>query len=483
LITVSSIALGTIPLFVLVVYWVAVIVMMIAMDRDPSITIAWILVLCLIPGLGLVLYYFTGRNWSEISKKSKWHKARQSIRIPYMSGIYEKYKEQAQEFLDSEHSVQQEHLVRTIWNQTGTPPLPARDVEYWTAGADYFPVLLDDLRNAKKYIHMQYFTWEDDELARSIADVLIERLKCGVEVRILNDFFGSITYSKKDLKRVRAAGGTVLSDVTALNKINYRNHRKITVVDGVIAHTGGFNIGQEYIDGGDRYEMWRDTGLRFKGPAVLKMQDLFAQRWFEVEHQSLWVEEFFPVDKVGQGDTLLQVAAQGVEDVWHSATSSYEVAISRANEYVWLQSPYYVPTPDLEEALINAAFAGIDVRLMITGHPDKKIAWDAAFTYFKPLIESGVKVYLYEAGFLHAKAIVTDDLAVAIGTMNLDTRSLLLHKELVVWMYDRELATSYKEVFLNDLLSCRRITIDELNAIKPLRRFRNSAYRLTSRLL
>ncbi|MCL2818418.1 MAG: cardiolipin synthase [Actinomycetia bacterium] len=479
--TLSSYGWVILPL--LVIYWIAAILALIATDREPSVTIAWILVVCLLPGIGWFLYYFTGRNWEAITKKSKWHKARQSIRLPFMEQIWERYQGQASAFVAANPNQQVDHLVRTMTDQTGIPPMPARDVDVYYDGQTYFPHLLEDLRAAQKFIHMQYFIWEDDELPDQVADILVERIKAGVEVRILNDFIGNLTYTKRGLKRVADAGGTVLSDLTALKQVNYRNHRKITVVDGLVAHTGGINIGQEYIDGGHKYHSWRDTGMRFRGPAVLLMQDLFAQRWFEVDHESLWVSKYFPLDQVGEGEVLVQVAAQGVEDIWDVAADSYRVAISRANEYAWIQSPYYVPTETMNDALIMAAFSGVDVRLMITGVPDKKIAWDAAFTYFKPLIEAGVKVYLYEPGFFHAKMLVTDDVATCVGTMNLDFRSLELHKELMVWIYDRALTLLNKQAFLDDQTQCRRVTLAELEEVDPVKRFKNSAYRLFSRLL
>ena len=468
---------------VLIIYWVLVIGALIAMDREPTVTIAWILVICLLPGIGLVLYYFTGRNWRAITQKSKWHKARQSIRLPFMERLFAHFEALSRAFFDANPHPLIEHLVTSMWRQTKVPPLPARDVEVFFDGATYFPRLLADLAAAQHSIHMQYFIWEDDELCDRIAEILIERIEAGVEVRILNDFFGSYHYSKRGLHRIRAAGATVLSDITALRQANYRNHRKITVIDGVLAHTGGINIGQEYIDGGSKYATWRDTGIRFRGPAVLQLQDLFCQRWFEVDHESLWVPQYFPIDAIGGGDAFVQVAAQGVEDLWQVASDSYRTAITRANEYIWLQSPYYVPTDTLHDALIAAAFAGVDVRLMITGVPDKKIAWDTAFTYFTPLLEAGVKIYLYEAGFFHAKMLVTDDVACAVGTMNLDYRSLELHKELLIWLYDRELTRVCKQAFINDQAQCRKVALTDLADIGLMQRFKNSAYRLFSRLL
>lgn len=473
----------TILYAITVLYWIAVIIALVAEDREPSTTLAWILILCALPYVGLVLYYFLGRDWANITAKSKWLRARESIRVPFMEKIWELNAPEVKEFYaENGLSVSQE-VAHSIWAQTKVAPMLARDIEIWASGEEYFPHLLDDLRSAQKTINMQYFIWEEDELTDKIVSILMERLAVGVEVRILNDFFGNITYSKKGLKRLKDAGAQVLSDVTAIKQANYRNHRKISIIDGVLAHTGGVNIGQEYIDGGKRYAAWRDTGMRLSGPAVFALQDLFCQRWFEVDGSSLYVEKFFPVKEVGSGNVLTQVAAHGVEDYWRSSARAYEIAISSADEYVMVQSPYFVPTDGMEEALINAALAGVDVRLMITGVPDKKIAWYAAFSYFERLLRAGAHVYLYDAGFFHAKSITVDDECCAVGTMNLDVRSLELHKELMFWMYDAEIAKENRAIFEADMKECHEVTLGEFEKISFIHRFRNSAARLASKLL
>lgn len=478
-----AVNIQTILYAVTVLYWIAVIIALVAEDRDPSTTLAWILILCALPYVGLVLYYFLGRDWAGITAKSKWLRARESIRRPFMQKIWEINAPEVEDFYAKKGLSVSHEIAHSIWAQTKVAPLVARDIEIFPKGEDYFPRLLEDLRSAKETINMQYFIWEEDELTDKIVNILMDRLDAGVEIRILNDFIGNITYSKKGLKKLKSAGAQVLSDATAIKQANYRNHRKITIIDGVLAHTGGVNIGQEYIDGGKRYKSWRDTGMRLRGPAVFALQDLFCQRWFEVDGSSLYSEKFFPVKKVGTGSVLTQVAAHGVEDYWRSSARAYEVAISSADEYVMVQSPYFVPTDGMEEALINAALAGVNVQLMITGVPDKKIAWYAAFSYFERLLRAGAHVYLYDAGFFHAKSIVVDDECCAIGTMNLDIRSLELHKELMLWMYDANLAKQNRAVFEADMKECHEVTLSEFEDISFIYKFRNSAARLASKLL
>jgi cardiolipin synthase len=254
----------------------------------------------------------------------------------------------------------------------------------------------------------------------------MERLKAGVEVRILNDFLGNIQYKKDQLRALRDAGAKWSSDQAQIGKLNYRNHRKITIIDGVIGHSGGVNIGQEYIDGGSKYPTWRDTGVRLTGPAVLRLQELFSERWFEVEKESLFADKYFPEWQGDPGSIMTQVVAHGVEDLWHSSARAYEIAIAQADKRVLIQSPYYVPTESMQEMLVNTALSGIEVHFMMTGWPDKKIAFNAAKTFWKPLLEAGAHVYLYDKGFFHAKSMVVDGQATAVGTMNMDTRDLVL---------------------------------------------------------
>jgi len=464
-------------------YWIAVVLVLIAENREPTTTLAWILILCLLPGFGLVLYFFLGRDWEHITRKSKWLRAREGIRRPFMKSIWEIDASETASAIEEIGSTMSKEVQNSIFNQVGVPPLFARDVEIFSHGTAYFPALLEDLSKAKDTVNMMYFIWMEDELTDKIVDILLDRLKNGVEVRILNDFFGCLTYKKRGLNRLRKAGAQVHQDVTAIAKANYRNHRKITVIDGVLAHTGGFNIGQEYVDGGKKYDYFRDTGIRFRGPCVLELQDLFAQRWFDGVGEPIYSERFFPVDFVGAGDVPAQVVAHGVEDYWHAVARSYEVAISTANTSVLVQSPYYVPTDAIETALINAALAGVKVELMITGVPDKKIAWYAAFSYFEKLLHSGARVFLYEKGFFHPKTIVVDGEACSIGTMNLDVRSLDLHKELSVWFYDRGISAQYERIFADDKKECREITIEDIEEMRFFETFRNSAARLGSKLL
>jgi cardiolipin synthase len=477
------VAILTIALYV---YWIAVIVIIISQNREPTKTLAWILVLMLLPGIGLLFYIFLGRDWKTITPTRKWYKAAAKLQGPFMEDFYARYETFAKKTVAEYEGTVGERVMRAIAKENfGALPLPSDGLDIYPSGKEYFPVLIDDIYKAERFVHMQYFIWERDELTGKVCDALMDRLKAGVEVRILNDYIGNIQYKKDQLKELEKAGAHIGYDVGQIAKLNYRNHRKITVIDAKVGHTGGVNIGQEYIDGGDKYPSWRDTGIRFTGPVVGELQKLFAYRWYEVFQDNLYNPMYFPEEGVSlpEEPLPLQVVAQGVNDPWNSSTRAHEIAVSGAAKRVWLSSPYWIPTEGLLDAIVNAALSGVDVRLLMTGWPDKKIAFRTAQTYWEPLLKAGGRVFLYEAGFFHSKAIVIDGEIGAIGTMNLDIRSLQLHQELMVWMYDEGLAREQERIFEADLEQSREVTIQEVESWSGGKKLLDSAARLASNIM
>ena len=264
-----------------------------------------------------------------------------------------------------------------------------------------------------------------------------------MQVRFLYDYLGSKHWDKTKLEALVPLGAKVAKDVVSISHLNYRDHRKIVVIDGEIGYTGGYNVGQEYVDGGERFAVWRDTHVRVTGQIVGELEALFAARWFDQTKEDVCTDEYLPAPPAAGSDEagiLCQVIAQSVEDPWKSSRRAHMLAVGNAARRVWIQSPYFIPEVGLYDTMINAALSGVDVRFMMTGVPDKKVPFWAAWTYFRPLLKAGVKVYLYEAGFLHSKTLTADGQITAIGTMNMDIRSLRLHKELMLWMYDEKLA-------------------------------------------
>lgn len=469
---------------VFLLYVIAVAIVLVNDQRDPTRTVSWLLLMYILPGVGLVLYYFLGRNHRKQAITSGWWQRLAEKVRPVQQQLRTRYAAAIAGGEEVARELGQGEVVRLAENGEGAFPLPAHEVRILASGEEKFDQLKRDLAAARDSINIMYFIWGRDELTQAIIDILAERARAGVQVRMLNDFIGCLPYRKDQLRQLKDAGGRVSYDVRALGHANYRNHSKIVVIDGVLGYTGGCNVAQEYIDGGKRYPAWRDTHVVYSGPAVAALQELFAARWLDIEEEDLFTERFFPAEYPLRGPGVPAVTVStGVDSVWEVSRRAHVVGMGEASERIWVQSPYFVPTADVQAAMINAALSGVDVRLMMTGIPDKRSAWFAANTYVEPLLRAGGRVYHYTAGFFHAKAMTLDGSVFVVGTQNLDTRSLELHKELMVWFLDPELARQQDELFEADVANSRELTLAEFENQPRLERFRDSAFRLASNLL
>jgi cardiolipin synthase A/B len=466
-----------------VLYWIGVSILLISEDREPNVTLAWLLVLFAVPFLGLVIYFFFGRNWPAIVQKSSTTMRVRAKVAAFMPSVYAPYVAETDALKAAVSGTFEGRIASLVEGKAGAPVLPVRTCDVFGSGAEYFDVLINDLASAQRFIHMNYFIWGHDELTARITAVLKDRLAAGVEVRILNDFLGCLEYSKAELNELKAAGASVGLDIRQIARVNYRNHRKITVVDAEIGHSGGFNIGQEYIDGGKKYPAWRDTGIRITGPGVADLEKLFDMRWYEVYQEDLFDPNYYPDPSLPHGEVMVQTVHHGFDERWSAATRAYQLAMSGASERIMLQSPYLVPDMTTFDVMINAAAGGVRVDFMTTAWPDKQFPWWAAESYFEPFLAAGGHIWLWEPGFMHAKSLTVDGRTASVGTLNLDMRSLRINKELMVWIYDREVVAVHERLFLDDLARCREVTLEEVRAWGRGRRFRNSAARLASNLL
>jgi cardiolipin synthase len=466
-------------------YLIAVIIMftLIYDERDPSTTLAWLLILTVLPGVGLVLYFMFGRNWRRLGRRNR--RMVESVEMGHRAirPLYERHDQSAAMHL-REYPLS-ERLAHAIQTQNGNRLLPCAHLEIMTSGAEKFARLFADIEAAERFVHLEYFIWEHDELTADLCELLALKVAQGVEVRILYDWVGSLPYGKSQLKTLAAAGAHVRADAPQWQKFNYRNHRKIAVIDGRIGYTGGMNVGQEYIDGGSRFESWRDTHLRFGGPLVLEMQRLFSQRWYETTGERLFSAEYFT--DIAEFDprevVWAQLATSGPESHWETIRQAFVLAIASAETRVRVQSPYFVPDQGVMDALVSQSLARVDVRFMMTGHPDKKLPWWAAFSYLRTFARASGRAYQFEAGFFHAKSLTIDGRIAAFGTANFDIRSFMLHDELMIFFYDEGVAGTQDAIFDADMSSCRSVTADDLHDRGRLFRFRSALARLTSRLM
>lgn len=467
-------------LIAIFIYSLVVIVSLVSEERDPSTTLAWILVLLLFPLGGIVLYLLFGRDQRRPGARNERRRQAAALVHGVLGPLRESHAPlEGALVCDPLHGGVSQAITRLC----GTVPLPCHDLDVFTGGARKFERLIADIEAAREFVHLQYFIWESDELTGRVCDLLAEKVRSGVEVRVLYDWVGSAFYGKRQLKELVKAGAQVRPDRADWRTLNYRNHRKITVIDGRIAYTGGMNMGQEYADGGRRFDSWRDTHLRFRGPLSSDLHALFCARWYRVTGEDLFSERYFPVAEESGSEAPIwaQLAFSGPESEWQALRHIFHVALGRAAVRIRVQSPYFVPDQSIGDVLSVQAFAGVDVRLMMAGVHDKKLPWWAAFSYLDELVLAGGRALQYDAGFMHAKTLTVDGRLSAVGTTNFDIRSFALHDELQVFFYDEGVTRRLDQDFERDALASMEVTLGALEAIGTLARFRNAFARLFSR--
>ena len=468
-----------------VVALVAVVVTLATDEREPSIVLAWLFVILLLPVFGLVAYFFVGRDHRRpTARRTRRREAERTRAAACLAATLEAQQPFTAAALQSLEGPAA-RMERVGRREGWSVPLPADDVRVYVAGADKFRDLLEDLRGAQTYVDLMYLIWEKDDLTAEVTEILLGRLAAGVEVRILYDWVTCLPYKKTELKQLEGAGATVVPCYRRLAQLNYRNHMKIAVVDGTVVYSGGMNMGREYADGGKRFATWRDTHVRMTGPVVAAYLWLFASIWTANGRPEDLFTGYLPDSPPhGAGRAVpVQVLHSSVSTDFPVIRDVFVAGLLNARRRVWIQSPYFVPDEPLLNAMCVAAAGGVDVRFMMTGVPDKKVPFYAAYGYYRTLLHHGVRVFQYRAGFLHAKTVTVDDDVAIIGTCNWDIRSIILHDEVVSVFYDGGIAADYGKQYEQDLEGCVEITLEDLSSIGPRQRFRNSVFRLFSRLL
>lgn len=421
-------------------------------NRQPDRTMAWILVLVFLPVVGIVLYYFFGQNMRKermISQKS----------------LDELSKRSMLEFAEQENLHLPENykpLMRLFANQSLSLPFKDNFTDIFTHGSDFFLTLIKDIGNAKHHIHLDFYIFADDALGRLIADMLIDKAREGVEVRLIYDDVGCWRVKKSFFNRMKQAGVRVFPFMPVhfpafTSKVNYRNHRKLCVIDGETGYIGGMNIALRYIKG-TRKQPWRDTHLRIKGGAVYAIQRAFLVDWYFVSRRLLTERTFYPdISPIIKNDCVAQVVTSSPASAWPDIMQGYVRILLEARDYVYLESPYFLPTEPVLFAMRTAALAGVDIRLMIPRHSDSKFVEWATHSYLYDAAEAGVKVYLYTTAFNHSKLLVCDDSLCSCGSTNVDFRSFENNSEANIFFYDTDMALRMKQVFENDLRQCVRL--------------------------
>ena len=430
------------------------ILVVISENRNATKSLAWILALIFLPVIGLILYLFFGqslRNERMISRQNreKLHADNKPTEVD------------VDKLPLSDNCVQ---LLKMCNQFVGVSYYPGNDVRMYIRGHDKFEDLLDDLRNARQFIHIQYFIFRDDEWGGKVRDELVAAAERGVEVRLLFDDMGCWTVNRRFFHNMRKHGVDVrvFMRVALPNpslRINYRNHRKIVVIDGDKGYIGGMNIADRYVNGDDDHS-WRDTHIRIEGPAVWGLQLSFVVDWCYESKTLLSGEKYFPIVPE-KGDKGVQIIPSGPIGNMENMAPMCQKMVSMAHKYVYIQTPYFLPTDSLVQTLRVAALSGVDVRVMIPKRPDSIILRWGSYSYISEMLRSGVRVYLYEPGVMHAKTIVTDDELVSIGSANFDFRSFEHNFETNALVYDKSLAQRVKSDFHNDETECSEVQMTE----------------------
>ncbi|MCR5130538.1 MAG: cardiolipin synthase [Prevotella sp.] len=433
-------------------------------NRQPAKAMAWILVLTFMPVVGLILYIFFGQNIRKERLITQ-----QSLDLLTKRSMNE-FAEQKDLTLPEEHR----SLISLFINQSLALPFKDNCVEIYTTGHDYFLALLKAIGEAQHHIHIDTYIIEDDPLGRLVSDALIDRAREGIEVRLIYDDVGCWRVSSSFFERMREAGIEVRGFMPVhfpafTSKINYRNHRKLVVIDGREAFVGGMNIAMRYVKGTTKkkkgkkeHTPWRDTQLCVVGGAVYGVQRAFLIDWYFVDRTLISGEKYYiPTMEVVQNDCIAQMVTSSPTSPWPDIMQGYVRILLEARQYVYMETPYFLPTEPILFAMRTAALAGVDVRLMIPRHVDSKLVEWASRSYVMETLEAGVKVLIYKAGFNHSKLLVSDDSLCTCGSTNIDFRSFENNFESNMFFYDRDLALRMKQVFLEDEQQC--ISVDELN--------------------
>ena len=334
-------------------------------------------------------------------------------------------------------------------------------MDIYTSGTEKYKALSEALLNAKHHIHLQYYIFCDDETGNYIKSILIKKAKEGVKVRVMYDDVGCWNVKKQFFDEMRQAGIEVFPFLKVVfpvftSKVNYRNHRKIVVIDGHIGFIGGMNIADRYVKGVP-WGVWRDTHFRLEGKGVHALQASFLIDWYVVSKQIINDIAYYPRITDIYGDNIMQLVTSGPVGHWRILLQAYIYIVANAKKYVYIQTPYFLPTEGLNQALQTAALGGIDVRIMLPEKSDTRTANMATRSFIDDMIKAGAKIYLYQLGFLHSKLLISDDYISSVGSANMDFRSFEHNFEANIFVYQEEFALRLKKTFMHDALHCEQL--------------------------
>lgn len=465
--------------------------------RNPSSTWAWALVVMVLPYVGFIVFLCLGldsREYRVFFEKAKMDsELYQSVfkKTMYrLANIKENPYKTFTPILDIPDSEYLNRMLHLNYISDGSILIRNNSVQLFHDGKMKFRSLLNDIENAEHFIHIQYYIMRDDNLGKALIRALSQRAAEGVEVRLLIDGMGNFRNSKTFYKPLLDAGGKIgIFMPPHFIRMNYRNHRKLCIIDGDKGYIGGFNVGEEYLGTVKRYGYWRDTHMKICGQAVIALQMRFIMDWnfsCAIDDKINDVENYLYLDKIKKneyGTVNMQIVSSGPDTKYQSVHYSYNKMIMEAQKNIFIVTPYFVPDDSIFQSLRIAALSGVDVRIMIPANPDHPFVYGASLSYLGELIEIGVKCYQYENGFVHSKLMAIDGIVSSVGTANIDVRSFKLNFETNAFIYDISVTEEIETKFLDDLEYCTEIDEEWYKGRTRYTRIRESIGRLISPLL
>ena len=430
-------------------------------EMNPSFKLAWLILVLIVPFCGAPLYYIFSKSKQayRLEKRLRKYKTLERLMPPYDSKNIEEAA-----LTDPEIARQMKYIGKTAY----APVYKNTQTKYFTSGEEYFEALLQELRRAQRFIFLEYFIIENGKMFDSVLEILKAKVAQGIEVRLMFDDMGTISKLPKNYDKELEAMGIRVSVFNRLRAsldtfLNYRDHRKIVVIDSNVGFTGGINLADEYINEVEKFGHWKDTGIMLKGEAVTKMTEIFLQLWHFSKNETKSDIRSYIGTASYETDGYVQPFADGPTNNDEICELCYMGLINCANESVYITTPYLILDNEMQTALCHSAKSGVDVRIITPHIPDKKLVFAATRSYYRALLKAGVKIYEYTPGFIHAKSLVADGKVCVVGTVNFDFRSFYMHFENSVLAYKSSCVTEVEKDFFETLDKCEEITLDEIN--------------------
>ena len=451
--------------------------------RKENSLISWLLVFIAFPFVGFLIYLLFGKDMSK-KRMFRLYKAEEDL--------MEELKHKSQSLFLANRKMLSKKFGESMDIMELTARLTVTGVhfnnhlEVFTDGRKKFDALMKDMEEAKEEIHILYFIYNVDELGAAIRDLLVRKAREGVTVRVLLDDFGSFKVRGRYFKELREAGGKVSFSmpISLMNlQVNNRNHRKLVIIDRMIAYIGGFNVGDEYLGKNKKRGYWRDTHLKVMGSSIYDMQVRFLLDWRNAGNEDFIIDADLFRKVEDQGEVPMQILSSGPDSKLEEIKLAYLEMINKARKYIFLQTPYFVPDEAMFEAIRLALIRGVDVRIMIPNKKDHMFVYWATYSFIGDLLPLGLKAYTYENGFLHAKTILVDGEIFSVGSANFDKRSFKLSFECNAFIYSRKVGEEMRRIFMNDIMHCKELTLEKYEQRSLMIRIKEPISRIVSPIL